>query len=39
MVEERWTHAAGELLNSKWARQVGPRAQVLATQVQKGEWQ
>jgi lysozyme len=39
MVEERWTHAAGELLNSKWARQVGERAKVLAQQVQTGKWQ
>lgn len=31
--------AAQEMLNSKWAEQVGPRAQRLAIQMESGEWQ
>ena len=34
-----WTTAAAELLNSRYARQVGDRAQRLATQLQTGVWQ
>ena len=34
-----WTTAASELLNSRYARQVGDRAQRLATQLQTGVWQ
>ncbi|MDO6718828.1 glycoside hydrolase family protein [Psychrosphaera sp. 1_MG-2023] len=30
--------AAHEMLNSKWARQVGARAEQLALQMQSGEW-
>jgi lysozyme len=39
MTEERWAHAAGELLNSKWARQVGERSITISEQIKKGEWQ
>lgn len=31
--------AASEMLESKWAEQVGSRAQRLAVQLQTGEWQ
>lgn len=31
--------AAREMLQSKWAEQVGPRAQRLAVQLESGEWQ
>lgn len=31
--------AANGMRNSKWARQVGARAQRLATQMKTGEWQ
>lgn len=31
--------AAAEMLDSKWAEQVGPRAQRLSRQIETGEWQ
>lgn len=31
--------AAGAMLDSLWARQVGPRATRLSIQIQTGEWQ
>lgn len=31
--------AAQEMLQSKWAEQVGPRAQRLAVQLESGSWQ
>lgn len=31
--------AAGAMLDSKWAEQVGPRAQRLSIQLESGEWQ
>ncbi len=31
--------AASEMLNSRWARQVGQRADELALQMETGEWQ
>lgn len=34
-----YSEAALHMLDSKWARQVGVRAQRLATQMEKGEWQ
>jgi len=34
-----WDGAAREMLNSKWATQVGDRATRLATQMRAGEWQ
>jgi lysozyme len=34
----RWEDAAREMLNSKWAGQVGARAERLAEQVRTGEW-
>jgi len=30
--------AATEMLNSKWAKQVGPRADRLAQQIRTGQW-
>jgi len=33
-----WNHAADELLKSRYAKQVGKRAQVLARQLLTGEW-
>lgn len=38
MGEERFTHAAAELLNSLWAQQVKSRAQTIANMIQTGEW-
>jgi len=35
----RYEEAAEEMLNSKWARQVGYRAQELAEQMRTGEFQ
>lgn len=35
---EDFTAAAREMLNSRWARQVGPRARELAEQMKSGEW-
>ena len=34
-----YDRAAAEMMDSKWARQVGPRAHRLARQMQTGEWQ
>jgi lysozyme len=34
-----WHTASAEMLNSKWATQVGKRAQRLSTQMLTGEWQ
>lgn len=34
-----WSFAAVEMLDSKWAKQVGARAQRLAEQLESGEWQ
>ena len=39
MKERDWPNAAKEMLNSKWAEQVGLRAQRLAVQVETGIWQ
>lgn len=39
MRERDWPNAAKEMLNSKWANQVGPRAHRLATQIETGIWQ
>jgi lysozyme len=38
MNEHRYTLAAAELLNSKWATQVKDRAVTLAQQIQTGVW-
>jgi lysozyme len=35
---ERWEDAARHMLASKWARQVGRRAEELADQMRSGEW-
>lgn len=35
----RYEDAAREMLKSKWAQQVGPRADRLSTQVKTGVWQ
>jgi lysozyme len=34
-----YAHAADEMLNSKWATQVGPRAHRLSEQMKSGVWQ
>ena len=34
-----WENAAADMLVSKWAEQVGPRAHRLALQVTSGVWQ
>lgn len=34
-----FSEAAAEMLNSKWATQVGDRAKRLALQVKTGQWQ
>lgn len=34
-----WQQASLEMLDSKWAEQVGPRAHRLAKQMVTGEWQ
>lgn len=34
-----YTRAAANMLDSKWAEQVGPRAHRLAKQIETGEWQ
>jgi lysozyme len=34
-----WNTASAEMLNSKWATQVGARAQRLSQQILSGEWQ
>jgi lysozyme len=35
----QWAEAAKEMLQSKWAEQVGGRAHRLSTQIETGEWQ
>lgn len=35
----QYAEASREMLNSKWARQVGARANRLARQISTGEWQ
>lgn len=35
----RYEDAADQMLESKWAEQVGPRAHRLAMQMKSGEWQ
>lgn len=39
MEDERWPQAAGEMLDSKWAKQTPNRARRLARQMETGEWQ
>ncbi len=39
MQQGNWTEARNQMLDSKWAEQVGSRAQRLAIQVETGEWQ
>lgn len=39
MRDERWPQAAGEMLDSAWARQTPKRARRLARQMETGEWQ
>lgn len=34
-----WSRAAYEMLNSRWAAQVGPRARAMAAQMETGLWQ
>lgn len=36
---QRWEDAAHEMLDSRWAKQVGRRARELAEQMRTGEWQ
>ncbi|SOB60621.1 Lysozyme [Pseudodesulfovibrio profundus] len=35
---EDWEQAAAEMLDSRWAKQVGDRATELAAQMKSGEW-
>lgn len=37
--EQRWLDAGREMMDSKWAMQVGPRAHRLRKQIETGEWQ
>lgn len=37
--EMRYREAATHMLDSKWARQVGPRAVELSNQMESGKWQ
>jgi len=39
MRAENWSVAAEEMLDSKWARQVGDRANRLVKQMETGDWQ
>ena len=34
-----YDRASAEMMDSRWAQQVGPRAQRLSRQMQTGEWQ
>lgn len=34
----QWSLAEREALDSKWAKQVGPRARRIAHQLRSGEW-
>lgn len=36
--DEQWDAAAAEMLRSKWADQVGPRAQRLSAQMRSNVW-
>ena len=36
--DENWEKAANEMLDSKWAKQVGQRAIRLSQMMRKGEW-
>jgi len=36
MQSENWDDAAAEMLDSRWARQVGPRAETLANMMRMG---
>lgn len=36
--QQKWDAAADEMLQSKWATQVGPRAHRLALQLKTGQW-
>ena len=36
VMAKAWEQAATEMLNSQWAKQVGPRAQRLAKQMREG---
>lgn len=36
--EEDWKEAAAQMLESKWAEQVGGRARELAKQMETGQW-
>lgn len=36
--DKDWESAANEMLDSKWATQVGDRAERLAKQMRTGEW-
>lgn len=38
VLDEDWAQAAVEMLNSKWASQVGHRADRLAKQMETDEW-
>ena len=37
--DENYATAAKELLDSRWAKQVGNRAKEVAEQLRTGEWQ
>jgi lysozyme len=39
VAEQRWPHAAAELRDSLWYRQVKGRGETLAKQILTGEWQ
>ena len=39
MEHQQWATAADELLDSRYAKQVGPRAARLAEQLRTGQWQ
>lgn len=36
---KQWERAAVEMLDSKWAKQVGQRAKDLSAQIRSGDWQ
>lgn len=38
LIQQDYEHAASEMLNSRWAGQVGPRAVRLAEQMKTGQW-
>jgi len=39
MRDQRWPQAAGEMLDSTWAKQTPDRARRMARQLETGEWQ